>query len=138
VGGWMTVRRLGVSGAVVLQAIIAARNPLDGKAFSRDEIVDQVAVLFLAGHETSANSLTWALFILSQQDETAEQLRNEANAVALGRYLAFDEVQSLDAVRRGFLETLRLYPPAGFLTRVAVRAAAFRPPQLDAPTLRVI
>ena len=134
----MTERRPDESGADVLQAIIAARNPLDGKAFSRDEIVDQVAVLFLAGHETSANSLTWALFILSQQDETAEQLRNEANAVALGRYLAFDEVQSLDAVRRVFLETLRLYPPAGFLTRVAVRAAAFGDHEIEAGSLVVM
>jgi cytochrome P450 len=124
--------------ADVLQAIIEARDPTDGSAFTIDEIIDQVAVLFLAGHETSANSLTWAFFILSQQDKTADELRREADAAAPGRYLAFEEVQSLSLVRQVFSETLRLYPPAGFLTRIAARSLKLGDHQVECGSLIVI
>ena len=124
--------------ADVLQAIITARDPADGGGFTRDEIIDQVAVLFLAGHETSANSLTWALFILSQQDKAAAELRREADAVAPGRYLTYEEVQSFSLAREIFLETLRLYPPAGFLTRIAARRLSLGDHQIEAGSLIVM
>jgi cytochrome P450 len=107
----MAERRGARSRVDVLQAIIDARHPVDRKGFTRDEMIDQVAVLFLAGHETSANSLTWTLFILSQQEEIAEVLRREANAAASGRWLTFEEVQRLRLTRQVVLESLRLYPP---------------------------
>jgi cytochrome P450 len=121
-----------------LQAIIDARHPVDRKGFTRDEMIDQVAVLFLAGHETSANSLTWALFILSQQEDTAEMLRREANEAAPGRWLSFPEVQALNWTRQVILEALRLYPPAGFLTRLAARSTTLGDHRIEAGSLIVV
>ena len=122
----------------VLQAIVDARDPADGKGFTREEMIDQVAVLFLAGHETSANAMTWALYILSQQNDWADALRQEADVVAPGRFLSFDDVQSLTLARQVFLETLRLYPPAGFLTRIAVRSTTLGGHDIAAGTLIII
>jgi cytochrome P450 len=100
----------------LLQAVIDARGA-DGSRFDRDGIVDQVMVFFLAGHETSASALTWALFILSQQPELADALRAEALAVGAGRRLGFEDVARLTTARAALMETIRLYPPAGFITR---------------------
>jgi cytochrome P450 len=121
-----------------LQAIIDARHPVDRKGFTRDEMIDQVAVLFLAGHETSANSLTWALFILSQQEDVAEMLRREANEAAPSQWLSFEEVQALKWPRQVFLEALRLYPPAGFLTRIAARSTTLGDHRIEAGSLIVV
>jgi cytochrome P450 len=122
----------------ILQTIIDAQHPVDRKGFNRDEMIDQVAVLFLAGHETSANSLTWALFILSQQEDVAEMLRREADALASGRHLTFEDTQSLTLTRQVFLETLRLYPPGGFLTRVAGRTVTLGDHQIEGGSLIVV
>jgi cytochrome P450 len=134
----MAERRGAQSRVDVLQAIIDARHPVDRKGFTRDEMIDQVAVLFLAGHETSANSLTWTLFILSQQEEIAEVLRREANAAASGRWLTFEEVQRLRLTRQVVLESLRLYPPAGFLTRISARSTTLGDHQIEAGSLIVV
>jgi cytochrome P450 len=122
----------------VLQAIIDARHPVERKGFTRDEMIDQVAVLFLAGHETSANALTWALFILSQQEKVAQVLRREANESAPGRWLSFEEVQGLRSTRQVVLEALRLYPPAGFLTRIAARSTTLGDHRIEAGSLIVV
>lgn len=103
----------------LLEAVIDARSP-DGDGFDRTGIIDQVMVFFLAGHETSASALTWALFILSQQPELADALAAEAREVAGERPLGFDDVAKLVLARAALMETLRLYPPAAFITRRAV------------------
>jgi cytochrome P450 len=104
-----------------LQAIMASRDPATGEGFGRSELVDQITVLFLAGHETSASALVWCLFLLSQQPHLADQIRREADALAPGRPLTQEELNKLASLRNAFRETLRLYPPSGFMTRVAKR-----------------
>lgn len=103
----------------ILQALMASRDPASGEGFGRTELVDQITVLFLAGHETSASSLAWCIFLLSQQPSLADQIRWEAEALAPGRPLAQEELNKLVPLRNAFRETLRLYPPSAFMTRVA-------------------
>jgi cytochrome P450 len=103
----------------ILQALMASRDPASGEGFGRTELVDQITVLFLAGHETSASSLAWCIFLLSQQPGLADQIRWEAEALAPGRPLAQEELNKLASLRNAFRETLRLYPPSAFMTRVA-------------------
>ena len=122
----------------ILQAVINARDPEDGYAFSREELINQITVLFLAGHETSASALTWCIFILSQQPELAEQIRQEAIALAGDRPLTQEDVNKIPAARNVFRETLRLYPPAGFMTRVAVKPANIAGYDIDAGSLIVL
>ncbi len=98
--------------------VLAARDAESGAAFSPRELVDQIGVFFLAGHETSASAVTWALFILSQRPDLTERMRQEIDALAGGRP-GLDEVKRLTVTRAVLRETLRLYPPGPFLPRVA-------------------
>jgi cytochrome P450 len=107
----------------ILQAAIEARDPADGSAFSREELINQVTVFFLAGHETTASVLTWAAFMLSQLPPLAETIRTQTLAVAGARAVGQDELGKIAAARNVFRETLRLYPPLAFVSRVATRPA---------------
>ena len=100
--------------------IIAARDPVDGSKFSREELIDQIGVFFLAGHETTAGALAWALFILSQQPSIVDRMREEIKLHQESSGLDIDCVKKLNFVRNVFKETLRLYPPLAFMPRVAL------------------
>ena len=80
------------------------------------ELVDQVAMLFLAGHETSASALSWSLFLISKCPEIQERLHQETCSVLGGREPEFKDVSRHRQIRNVFRETMRLYPPVGFLT----------------------
>jgi cytochrome P450 len=101
--------------------LIAARDPATGRGFSREEIIDQVGVFFLAGHETTASALTWAFFILSQQPTLVQKLRQEIEAAVEAGDVTFAATKKLNTVRNVFREALRLYPPLGFIPRVSLK-----------------
>ncbi len=100
-------------------AVIAARDPITGAAFSRDELVDELGVFFLAGHETSASVLTWVFFLLAMQPAAVARLRAEVAQVAGDGPIEIEHAKRLPFVRNVFRETMRLYPPITFLPRVA-------------------
>ncbi|MFK8051441.1 MAG: cytochrome P450 [Woeseiaceae bacterium] len=106
----------------IATAIIAARDPATGEGFTEKELIDQIGVFFLAGHETTASVLTWVFFILSQQPDLANTLRDEVNDVTNGGPVTFSSVKRLTRIRSVFRETLRLYPPITFIPRVAAEA----------------
>jgi cytochrome P450 len=106
------------------QAVIDARDG-EGRGFTREQVIDQLAVFFLAGHETTASSLAWTFFLLSCQPDTLKELREEIHAQLGQREFAFHDLKSLSRVRNVFRETLRLYPPVAFLTRRALRDDRF-------------
>ncbi|MBM4215629.1 MAG: cytochrome P450 [Gammaproteobacteria bacterium] len=103
--------------------IIAARDLETGEGFTRKELLDQLGVMFLAGHETTASSLTWAFLIISMQPALAHRIREEVRAVAGDEPLTLEQVRKLTFVRNVFRESLRLYPPIPFMPRVAAEAA---------------
>ncbi|MEN1727668.1 MAG: cytochrome P450 [Pseudomonadota bacterium] len=106
----------------IVGAVMAARDPDTGKGFTRQELIDQIGVFFLAGHETTASVLTWTFFILSQQPETVARLRREVEEVVGDGPLRFEHVKKLALVRSVFREALRLYPPITFIPRVATES----------------
>lgn len=95
--------------------IMTMRDPETGKGFSVAEMVDQVAIFFLAGHETSASALAWALYLLAANPEIQE--RAAAEAATLPQNYGFSDVTRLSFVRDVFRETLRLYPPVPMMVR---------------------
>ncbi|MCA0377333.1 MAG: cytochrome P450 [Gemmatimonadetes bacterium] len=101
-------------------SVLDARDPETGEPFSREELIDQLGVFFLAGHETTASSLTWAVFILSQRPDVVARLRAEVDAAVGSGPVTLDAVKRLSYVRMFFKEVLRLYPPITFLPRVAM------------------
>ncbi len=100
-------------------------DPETGARFDTDEMVDQVAIFFLAGHETSASALAWALYLLALypdwQDRVAEEARGAGSTC---RFCA--AVASCGCSRDVFRETLRLYPPVPMMVREATQPERFR------------
>ncbi len=113
----------------ILASLLAATDPETGQGFSFDELVDQVAMLFLAGHETSASSLSWSLYLLANSPDIQERMHAEVAGV-LGTDSAteptFSDLRSMELTRNVFRETLRLYPPVGFFARQTVKTEQMR------------
>jgi cytochrome P450 len=103
--------------------IIAARDLDSGAGFDRKELLDQLGVMFLAGHETTASALTWAFLISSLQPWVVERIRREVQEIAGDGPLQLEQVRRMSFVRNVFRESLRLYPPIPFIPRVAAEAA---------------
>ena len=107
----------------LLAALIEARDPETGACFSREQLLDQVCVLFLAGHETSASALGMAVYLLGCFPEVQQRLRAEvlevlgSRAGAPDRPLGFEDLRQLSYGAAFFNETLRLYPPLSFFSR---------------------
>lgn len=103
----------------IVSAVIAARDPETGKGFTREELIDQMGVFFLAGHETTASVLTWVFYILSVRPDVVRRLREEIDTVVGDGPVEFAHVKQLVYTRNVFREALRLYPPITFIPRVA-------------------
>ena len=95
----------------IASAIIQARSPVDGASFTRKELIDQLGVFCLAGHETTASVLTWVFFILATRPDITRRIRAEVRQVAGDGPVEFEHIRELGFVRNVFRETLRLYPP---------------------------
>jgi cytochrome P450 len=99
----------------ILATLLRVRDEQTGQGFVFDELVDQVAMLFLAGHETSASALSWSLHMLANSQEVQNRLHRESVENEAG--LAIGQLKDLRLARNVFRETLRLFPPVGFLAR---------------------
>mgnify|MGYP005856666347 CR=1 FL=1 len=106
--------------------IMTTADPETGVRFDTEEMVDQVAIFFLAGHETSASALAWALYLLALYPEWQERLAAEAEAVFGDRAPEFVHMSRLRVARDVFRETLRLYPPVPMMVRESTCPESFR------------
>ncbi len=102
--------------------IMTTKDPQTGDAFSTAEMVDQVAIFFLAGHETSASALSWTLYLLALYPDWQDKLAEEAAAFSGD----FADLSKLGQTRDVFRETLRLYPPVPMMVREASHPERFR------------
>lgn len=119
--------RDGASGtADILAAFMAARDAQTGQAFSFDELVDQVAMLFLAGHETSASALTWASYLLAKAPEIQDRVKLEVAAQLQGGSVTQADLKPMALTWNVFRETLRLFPPVGFMARESAHTCPMR------------
>ena len=118
--------------------VIAARDRESGRPFSREELIDQLGVFFLAGHETTASVLIWAFFILATQARMVARMRAEIDQVAGDGPVEFEHLRQLAYVRNLFRETLRLYPPITFIPRVAAEPARIGPFQVSKGTMIMV
>jgi cytochrome P450 len=105
----------------IASAMITAADSTTGERFSRDELIDQLGVFFLAGHETSASALTWVFILLSALPQWRARLRKEVYDVAGNDTISPEHLRRMPQLKAFFKETLRLYPPITFLPRVALK-----------------
>ncbi|MFF7216523.1 cytochrome P450 [Streptomyces sp. NPDC008238] len=103
----------------LLSALIAARDPEDGgRGMSAAEISDQTIAFFLAGTETTAATVGWALDLLAEHPEIEQRVHSEVDTVLGGTAATHAHLPHLPLAERVITETLRLRPPGWFITRV--------------------
>jgi len=103
--------------------IMTTADPQTGEMFDTQEMVDQVAIFFLAGHETSASALGWALYLLAMFPEWQERLADEAQVLDGPDFAVMSRLR---ISRDVFREALRLYPPVPMMVREASCPEQFR------------
>ena len=104
--------------------IMTTRDPETEVTFSAEEMVDQVAIFFLAGHETSAALLGWALWCLAAAPDWGERVAEEAASFVSAS--SFVRLSELAVTRNVLREVLRLYPPVPMMVRQASQSETFR------------
>ncbi len=106
--------------ASLLKSMSEAKLDDSGQPMDRAAFRNEAAVLFMAGHETTANTLAWAWFILSQDGETERRLHEEVDRVLGDGPAVYEDFQRLPFTRAVIEETLRLYPPVPLQARQAM------------------
>ena len=105
------------AGNDLLGMLLEARDEQTGEAMTREQVRDEVATILLAGHETTANALSWAWYLLAQHPLAEKQLHQELDSVLGGRTPTLMALEDLPYTRAVFEEALRLYPPAWAISR---------------------
>ncbi len=104
----------------LLSTLLAIRDAGEPVALSPREIRDEALTLLLAGHETTANALTWTWYLLSQSPEMEADVHEEIDRVLDGRRPTESDIANLSVVERTVTEAMRLYPPAWIIGRRAI------------------
>ena len=113
-------RQSGADRGDLMSRLLAARDEED-RGLSDTELADQVAVLMLAGGETTSAAVTWSWHLLTTHPEILAAVQAETDAVLDGAVAGWDHLPRLDLTARVVREALRLYPPAWALPRVCTR-----------------
>jgi cytochrome P450 len=106
----------------LLTMLLAARDEETGRGMTDRQLRDEMMTILLAGHETTANALTWTFYLLSQHPRAAARLHAEVDDVLAGRPPGVADLPRLPYTRMVLHEALRLYPPVWSLARRAVEA----------------
>lgn len=109
--------RIANPGHTMLDLLLQAKDHETGEAMNMQQLVDEVKVFFVAGTETSANTLTWVLYTLSQHPEAAQKLRHEVDQVLQGEAPTLTNLEQLSYLDQVIKESMRLYPPAWVSSR---------------------
>ncbi len=113
-------RQSGVDRGDLLSMLLLAQDEEgDGGQMTDQQLRDELMTIFLAGHETTANALTWTWYLLSQHSEVEKTLHGEIDEVLGARTPTFDDVAKLRYTEMVFAESMRLYPPAWAIGRLS-------------------
>jgi cytochrome P450 len=103
----------------LLSMLLAARDE-DGSRMTDQQLRDEAITIFLAGHETTANALSWTWMLLSQNPAVEAKLHAELDSILAGRTPSLDDLPKLPYTGHVITESMRLYPPAWGMARVAI------------------
>ena len=104
----------------LLSMLLQVRDAEDGGGMSVTQVRDEAMTIFLAGHETTAQALTWTWYLLSEHPEVESALHEELDRVLGGRPPAVDDLPALTTTHAVVSESMRLYPPAWAIGRRAL------------------
>jgi cytochrome P450 len=106
----------------LLARLVAARDAETGGGMTAKEVRDEVVTIFMAGHETTAQALTWTWYLLALHPAAEAKLYDEVSAVLGGRTPHHEDIAKLRYTRMVIEESMRLYPPAHTMAREPVAA----------------
>jgi len=126
----MTARRqmeisVGLAPDDLATKIMTTPDPVTGERFTTGEMVDQVAIFFLAGHETSASALAWTLYLIAANPDIQGRIAAEVSGIDPLK-MGFPDISKLKFTRDVFREALRLYPPVPMMVRETTQPETFR------------
>lgn len=104
----------------VLDLLMSHLDEPGENGMTLQQVRDEIITLLIAGHETVASALTWAIYLVSRHPVVLERLRTELSEVLGGRAASIEDLPKLTYARMVFDEALRLYPPAWLITRKAI------------------
>jgi cytochrome P450 len=107
----------------LLDMLLAARDESTGETMNDKELRDEVITILAAGHETTAITLTWTWYLLSQHPEIARRMQHEIDTVLQGRVPTLADLPNLPYTLQVFEESMRLYPSAPIIPRLTSKAA---------------
>lgn len=110
----------------LLSILLEGADEESGQQMSDEQVRDEAMTLFLAGHETTSNALTWTWYLLSQNPAEERQLHAELDQALGGRLPTVEDIPSLPYTRMVLSEALRLYPPAYVIGRQAIEPYTVR------------
>jgi cytochrome P450 len=110
----------------LLSMLLLAQDEDNGEAMTNEQVRDEALTLFLAGHETTANALTWTWYLISQNPDAEAKLHNELDDVLAGRTPVFEDLARLPYTESVITESMRLFPPAWAIGRLAKEKHEFR------------
>ena len=111
---------LGDRGDLLSMLLLAQDDEDKGRGMTDRQVRDEAMTIFLAGHETTANALTWTWYLLSQAPDVERRVHEEIQRVLGGRLPTVADVERLPYITRVVTESMRLYPPAWLVGRRAV------------------
>jgi cytochrome P450 len=115
-------RRSGEDRGDLLSMLLLAQDEEGGGGMSDRQVRDEALTLFLAGHETTAQALTWSWYLLSQNPECERKMHEEIQRVLGDREPSFEDLPQLRYTEMVLAESMRLYPPAWGVGRKAIEA----------------
>lgn len=118
-------RASGEDAGDLLSMLLLAQDEETGGGMSDEQIRDECLTLFLAGHETTANALTFTFYLLSQNPDAEKKLHEELDEVLNGSSPTVEDYPKLKYVEAVFAEAMRLYPPAWVIGRLALENHEF-------------
>lgn len=105
----------------LLSKLLAARDEEDGAGMNDRQLRDEVMTIFLAGHETTANTLSWTWYLLSQNPEAERKFHQELDTVLQGRKPVYEDLDRLPYLQQVIWESMRIYPAVWAVNREVVR-----------------
>ena len=128
----------GLEGDDLLARLARAQDPETGQPMSEMRLIDNLATFLAAGHETTAKALTWTLYLLARAPQWQERILAEIGAVVGAGPMSAEHLDRLPVTRAVLKESMRLYPPAPVMTRLAAQDMTLGPATIKAGTLIVI
>ena len=98
----------------LLNMLLEARYEESGEPMTEEQIIDEILIILIAGHETTANALSWSLYLLAQHPEELRLAREGSRSLALNQVIGSEVLNNV------IKESMRLYPPAWISDRVAL------------------